>query len=82
MHLILLLKLTLLSILPYSGNTADLRIELVCISSQRTLQRYADGKEWMNATILVVSPTETVEATNAGRASGDGFVLAEVKVKT
>lgn len=40
----------------------------------------ADYKEWMNATILVVSSTETVEATNAGRASGDGFALAEVKV--
>lgn len=35
----------------------------------------ADYKEWMNATILVVSSTETVEATNAGRASGDGFAL-------
>ena len=42
----------------------------------------ADYKEWMNATILVVSSTETVEATNAGRASGDGFALAEVKSAT
>ena len=39
-----------------------------------------DYKAWLNATIVVVSSTETIEATNAGRANGDGFALTEMKV--
>ena len=65
----------------YSGNTSDLRIEPgMYFFTENAPKDDADYKEWMNATILVVSSTETVEATNAGRASGDGFALAEVKV--
>ena len=65
----------------YSGNTSDLRIEPgMYFFTENAPKDGADYKEWMNATILVVSSTETVEATNAGRASGDGFALAEVKV--
>ena len=65
----------------YSGNTRDLRIEPgMYFFTENAPKDGADYKEWMNATILVVSSTETVEATNAGRASGDGFALAEVKV--
>ena len=37
-------------------------------------------KAWMDATVLVLSSTETVEGTNAGRASGDGFMLVEKKI--
>ena len=65
----------------YSGDTHDLRIEPgMYFFTENAPKDGADYKEWMNATILVVSSTETVEATNAGRASGDGFALAEVKV--
>ena len=38
-----------------------------------------DYKAWLNATFVVLSSTETVEATNAGRADGDGFSLVEMK---
>ena len=37
-------------------------------------------KTWLDATVLVVSSTETMEGTNAGRANGDGFVLTEMKI--
>ena len=38
-----------------------------------------DYKAWLNATFVVLSSTETVEATNAGRDKGDGFSLVEMK---
>lgn len=77
----------------YAGLTSDLRIESGMYFFTENAPKMGadldgdgkadvsiDYKDWMNATILVVSSTETVEATNAGRASGDGFALAEVKV--
>lgn len=77
----------------YAGASSDLRIESGMYFFTENAPKMGvdldgDGnadvsnsyKDWMNATILVVSSTETVEATNAGRASGDGFALAEVKV--
>lgn len=65
----------------YAGGNDDLRIEPgMYFFTENAPKDGADYKEWMNATILVVSSTETVEATNAGRASGDGFALTEVKV--
>ncbi len=39
-----------------------------------------DYKAWLNATIVAVSSTETVEASNADRATGNGFALTEMKV--
>ena len=66
----------------YAGATSDLRIEpgMYFFTENAPKEIGATYKDWMNATILVVSSTETVEATNAGRAAGDGFALAEVKV--
>lgn len=77
----------------YAGASSDLRIESgmyfftenapkigVDLDGDGIADVSTDYKDWMNATILVVSSTETVEATNAGRASGDGFALTEVKV--
>lgn len=51
----------------YSGNTSDLRIEPgMYFFTENAPKDGADYKEWMNATILVVSSTETVEATKCG----------------
>lgn len=66
----------------YSGSTADLKIPAGmyfftenapdkddCSGVNAVSSGY---KAWMDATVLVLSSTETVEGTNAGRASGDG----------
>ena len=70
----------------YSGEEADLNIPEGMYFFTENAPVNKDGsaknsyKAWMNATIVVVSSTETVEATNAGRANGDGFSLVEMKV--
>ena len=74
----------------YSGSTADLKIPAGmyfftenapdkddCSGVNAVSSGY---KAWMDATVLVLSSTETVEGTNAGRASGDGFMLVEKKI--
>ena len=48
-------------------------------SSEKAYEANDDYKAWLNATFVVLSSTETVEATNAGRADGDGFSLVEMK---
>lgn len=67
----------------YAGSAADLRIEpgMYFFTENAPKETSAAYQDWMNATILVVSSTETVEATNAGRAAGDGFSLVEMKVR-
>ena len=74
----------------YSGSAADLKIpegmyfftenapdDDDCSGTNAVSNGY---KAWMDATVLVLSSTETVEGTNAGRASGDGFMLVEKKI--
>ena len=40
-----------------------------------------DYASWMNATAIVASPTETVEATVADRQAGQGYGLTTMKIK-
>lgn len=71
----------------YSGSAADVQIPAgMYFFTENAPDLLANGKvtksytAWLNATVLVVSSTETMEGTNAGRANGDGFVLAEKKI--
>lgn len=66
----------------YSGSAEEMYIPqgMYFFTENAPKETSATYQDWMNATILVVSSTETVEATNAGRAVGDGFSLVEMKV--
>ena len=70
----------------YAGTNADLKIKSGMYFFTENAPIKADGsvntdyKAWMDATIVAVSSTETVEATNTDRNNGNGFSLVEVKV--
>jgi len=71
----------------YSGSSSDLQIPAGMYFFTENApdlapngQVVGDYNAWLNATALVVSSTETMEGTNAGRANGDGFALAEMKI--
>ena len=70
----------------YAGAAADLKILSGMYFFTENAPIKEDGtaktsyKDWMDATIVAVSSTETVEATNTDRNNGNGFSLVEVKV--
>lgn len=66
----------------YSGDTDDLQIPagMYFFTAGTPEVGNVDYNKWLNATVLVVSSTETMEGTNTGRANGDGFVLTEKKI--
>ncbi|WP_297909096.1 DUF6383 domain-containing protein, partial [uncultured Parabacteroides sp.] len=66
----------------YSGSNKDMYIPkgMYFFTENAPKEGSTNYKDWMNATILVVSSTETVEQTATGRALGDGFRLVEKKV--
>ena len=48
------------------------------VNADGSLKGYAS---WMNATVIAVSSTETVEATVADREAGQGYALTTMKIK-
>lgn len=69
---------------PVGGETIDnlksLSIPKGMYFFTNKVMKSATEIDWLASTVLAVSSTETVEATNAERANGNGFELVEVKV--
>lgn len=69
---------------PVGGETIDnsksLSIPKGMYFFTNKVMKSATEIDWLASTVLAVSSTETVEATNAERANGNGFELVEVKI--